>query len=88
MEMFCVSEFVKDAIPYVVDTAVYTAIEVGQKFVANYDKRRDVGFTPWPSITGSFDETKRYYCDSIMGRTHIPDKAAIYFIGGTKRRHF
>ena len=52
----CIESIFRDAIPYVVDTVVYTAYDAGRRFINNYDKRRDVGFTPWPSIKDSFQE--------------------------------
>ena len=82
----CIESIFRDAIPYVVDTVVYTAYDAGRRFINKYDKRRDVGFTPWPSVKGSFQETKRYYCDTIMGRTFIEDKAAVYFVNGRKEK--
>lgn len=83
---FSIENMVTVAVPIVVDAAIHTIKDAGARFVHNYDKRRDVGFTPWPSVKGSFKETTRYYHDAITGEPFIEDKAAIYFINGASNR--
>ena len=56
----CLESIFRDAIPYVVDTVVYTAYDAGRRFVNNYEKRRDVGITPSPTVKRSIQETTRY----------------------------
>ena len=55
---FSIGEVLKDAMPVIIDTVVYGVCDIGKRFVNNYDKRRDVDFTPTQSIKGSFVETK------------------------------
>ena len=83
---FSIGEVLKDAMPVIIDTVVYGVCDIGKRFVNNYDKRRDVDFTPTQSIKGSFVETKNYYCDTTMGRTPVEDTQAVYFMNHKRRK--
>lgn len=53
--------------------------EVGNIYVSNYTKRRNVGFNVMPSLSGAASDTVNYYSSIIKGEEPIIMQEAIYF---------